>query len=145
MERFEAKYIPEPKSGSWLWVGSTNSTNYGNFRLNGKTELAHRVSYQLNYGAISKDICVLHKCDNPPCVNPDHLFLGSRRDNSDDMIAKNRAVHPVAEGIKNTKLMRSQVIEIRTSIEADRKLAPKYGISRSLIGAIRRREIWKHI
>ncbi len=91
-ERFEEKYIPEPMSGCWLWVGATGPNGYGHMGFNGKYLSSHRVSFELFKGAIPKNICVLHKCDNKACVNPDHLFIGTHKDNYEDMVKKDRRV-----------------------------------------------------
>ena len=83
-------------SGCWLWTGSTNGCGYGQFTYNGKLEKAHRVSWQIHHGPLplwsghTTGICVLHRCDVPLCVNPDHLFLGTQGDNVADMIEKGR-------------------------------------------------------
>jgi len=93
--RFDKKYIPEPMSGCWLWTGSVNNSGYGQFTMFGRIVGAHRVSYELHNGVIGRDnkdktLHVLHKCDNPLCVNPDHLFIGTAKDNVTDMISKGR-------------------------------------------------------
>jgi hypothetical protein len=74
VDRFEAKYIPEPNSGCWLWIGGTNGRDgYGRIRKNGKMESAHRISYELYKGQIPDGLDIDHLCRNHPCVNPDHL------------------------------------------------------------------------
>jgi hypothetical protein len=91
-ERF-AKYVhPEPNSGCWLWVGNAIPHGYGIIRINKpRTQrLAHRVSWQVHRGDIPTGLCVLHRCDNRLCDNPDHLFLGTQRDNLQDMLRKGR-------------------------------------------------------
>ena len=94
-ERFEEKYIPEPMSGCWLWIGGTNEHGYGIIGL-GKRGFgnikAHRASWKLYVGELAEDIDVCHKCDNPYCVNPQHLFLGTHKINMSDMCKKGR--HP---------------------------------------------------
>ena len=142
VDRFLEKFIKYPNNQCWIWHGAKNKAGYGLFRINGKQKLAHRFSYEYYIGDFDRELCVCHHCDNPSCVKPSHLFVGTHKDNSDDMIAKGRDYHPV----ENTaKLDQTAVLEIRKSGEADRSIAPKYGISRSLVGAIRRREIWKHL
>jgi hypothetical protein len=90
--RFRGKIRIEP-SGCWLWIGATNGKGYGKIqqgRRGGIPLLAHRVSWELHRGPIPDGLMVLHQCDSPPCVNPDHLFLGTGLDNMRDMVAKSR-------------------------------------------------------
>ena len=89
IERFLKNVSPEPNSGCWLWAGSLHNGGYGAFSAFGESR-ANRVSYRLYKGDIPPGMFVMHKCDNPPCVNPDHLEIGTPRDNVRDMIAKNR-------------------------------------------------------
>lgn len=99
-ERFHANYIPEPMSGCWLWVGGTNGKGYGQLWIDGEPSImAHRLSWELHNGPIPKGMLVCHKCDTPPCVNPDHLFIGTDKDNIQDCIKKGRYVY----NIKNLK------------------------------------------
>src|ERR1700733_2081816 len=82
--------------GCWEWqkAKNQNGAGYGVLRVNGKNELAHRISYVINNGSIDSDLWVLHKCDNKQCVRPDHLFLGTRSDNIRDMYSKGRGNRP---------------------------------------------------
>lgn len=89
-ERFEKYTMPEPNSGCLLWIGSVDRRGYGEFHLNGRTALAHRVAWALAGHELHDDINILHKCDNPPCVNERHLFEGTRADNLNDMALKGR-------------------------------------------------------
>ena len=90
-ERFMKKWTLEPDSGCWLWTGSRRRHGYGRmYSLDRKGLSAHRVSWELFRGPIPDGLDVLHKCDNPPCVNPDHLFVGTMQDNMDDMVRKGR-------------------------------------------------------
>ena len=78
-------------NGCWLWTGDKTKYGYGRFYVEGrKYEYAHRMMYRMAYGGLSDDDCVLHRCDVPACVNPAHLRKGSRRENTEDMIAKDR-------------------------------------------------------
>src|SRR3990167_7548460 len=94
LERFEKKYIPVPESGCWLWTGSTFFGGYGQIWDSERKvkEGAHRVSWKLHKGPILDGFYVLHRCDVPCCVNPDHLFLGTLTDNQNDCVRKGRHV-----------------------------------------------------
>lgn len=93
--RFETKYRKNEETGCWEWVCTLNRDGYGMFAMRvlrkGKAVLAHRASYSLYKTFIPEGLLVLHRCDNPCCVNPDHLFLGTSQDNFNDMVAKGRA------------------------------------------------------
>lgn len=97
-DRFEEKFIPVTESGCWLWTASCHERGYGLFHTGrgirkGKMEFAHRVSYELYKGVRPSDNeSVCHSCDNPYCVNPNHLFIGSHKDNMSDMRRKGRMV-----------------------------------------------------
>jgi len=93
-DRFEEKYIPEPMSGCWLWTAYCNEDGYGRISFGRKMLLAHRVSWELHCGEIPAGIQVLHECDNPYCVNPSHLFLGTHKDNMADCTSKRRNNKP---------------------------------------------------
>jgi hypothetical protein len=88
--RLDKWSIPVTESGCWIWIGHDNPGGYGAVRVGRKMLKAHRVAWMVHRGPIPKGMCVLHKCDVRPCINPDHLFLGTYADNSRDMIAKGR-------------------------------------------------------
>lgn len=88
-ERLMSKIVKE--GDCWLWLAARNNMGYGQIRIARRTVLAHRTSYELFVGAVPTGLCVLHRCDNPRCINPSHLFLGTMRDNTQDMCKKGRA------------------------------------------------------
>ena len=95
LKKFSIKFIHDPGSDCWLWIGASNNGNYGKMGITYSKNIvkyidAHRVSYMLHIGEIPAGLCVLHKCDTPSCVNPDHLFLGTHADNFADMDKKGR-------------------------------------------------------
>jgi len=92
MERFEAKYIPEPNSGCWLWTASCWENGYGQISLPNTFKIvgAHVASWMLHQGPIPEGLFVCHSCDMPPCVNPEHLFLGTQKENMQDAARKGR-------------------------------------------------------
>ena len=94
--RFEAQTLPITESGCVFWLGALRSNGYGAISIKGKQQAAHRVAWELANGPIPAGLCVLHKCDIPCCVNPQHLFLGTKKDNSDDMLNKGRASYQKA-------------------------------------------------
>lgn len=87
---FKARTMPEPNSGCFIWLGATNNRGYGILTTNGENILAHRLAYEFEHGKFDQEKQVLHHCDNPPCVNPDHLFLGTASDNMQDCARKGR-------------------------------------------------------
>jgi hypothetical protein len=146
---FEERFIPEPNSGCWLWIGMQQvGKEYGLFCFKQKTRKAHRAAWNIYCGAIPPGLHVLHKCDNPPCVNPDHLFLGTHQDNMRDMTNKGRAVGPKGEQCHLARMTEEQVREIRRLKEAGYTawaLAGIFGVDRTQIWKIVRRKTWKHV
>jgi hypothetical protein len=134
LDRFNSKWIPEAWSGCWLWIGALIG-EYGSIRHtreNGhRNQFAHRVSWELHNGAIPGGLLVMHKCDTPSCVNPDHLSLGTYYDNRIDAANKDR--QPI-------KLSDAQVKEIRGSTDSQICLARKFGVSQQHVSRIVRRK-----
>ena len=150
-ERFWSKV---DKTGDcWIWKGCIIPNGYGQFWLNGRMQNAHRVSWELTNGPIPKGLEILHKCDNPPCVNPSHLWAGTQTENQQDSIRKGRFVRGVKNG--HNKLTPEQVLEIRkTYIKntssrkghplpfSQRTLAKKFHVSRGTITCILKGRAW---
>jgi hypothetical protein len=141
LQRFEQKYIPEPNSGCWLWIGAITPFGYGKIYYDGRYKYSHRLSYEMSIGEIDSDNVVCHKCDNPSCVNPDHLFQGTPKQNTKDMIQKNRHAH----GEKISKLSESEVIDIYNSNSTHESLGLMYGVNRATITKIKNGQRWKHL
>lgn len=147
-ERFE-KYID--RSGDChIWIGCKHSKGYGSFQLgyehNNKKAYAHRFAYELYIGKIPKGLLILHKCDNPSCVNPAHLFTGTNADNSKDMVSKNRQAK--GSKIASSKLKESIVIKIKSMLEkgiTHKIIAEKFKVSRDTVTKINTGKTWKHI
>lgn len=122
------------ESGCWEWTGPKRKTGYGVIGRNGKSALTHRVAYELARGPVPAGMCVCHSCDNPACINPAHLWIGTQGDNRRDCAAKGRNSKPDVSGERNpnAKLTREQVSEIRRRYEAGETnqsaLAREYGV-----------------
>lgn len=132
-----------PELGNcWEWTGSLRPNGYGQY---GKKRLkAHRVAWEITYGEMPKEF-VLHKCDNPKCVNPEHLFLGTQQTNMDDKVSKGR--QNKGETSYLHKLTDKEVVEIRYRYENEkitqRELGIEYGVTQSAISDVTRRKNWK--
>lgn len=137
-QRFEVKFRVTP--GCWLWTGSRFAGGYGGIRDGDRVLRAHRVSYELYRGQIPEGLHVMHRCDNPLCVNPDHLSIGTHQDNMTDMYSKGRRI--AASGLHNgaAKLGEEGYRRILASNLPSLKLAPLIGVSASRIRQIRRAE-----
>jgi len=142
--RFMA-FIDKCADGCWLWRGHTDK-GYGIFAVNSRPVLAHRFAYALFVGEIPAGMCICHSCDNSRCVNPDHLFIGSHRDNMNDMVAKGRVARGARHG--NVKLSADTVRAIRLYARIginDRFIARRLGVPLLNTRAIIARRTWKHI
>jgi hypothetical protein len=160
-ERFWDNVGPIDKNGCWAWKGSKFRFGYGKMNHKNKAIAAHRVSWLIHNGGIPDNLCVLHSCDNPPCTNPKHLFLGSHADNAADRNKKGRQARGDRQGSRlhpesllrgsrhqNSKLTEQVVIRIRKERkggETQQSLANKYRVSRSTISQIVRRKTWTHV
>ena len=143
-ERF-FKYVQKTPT-CWLWTGSKDRKGYGRLTINDKPHLASRISWTLHYGDIPIGKHILHHCDNPQCVNPEHLFMGTPKDNVADMWAKGRGNPGHVYGEKHwaSKITMKIADEIRNSELSQNKLAKIYGISSSSVWAIKSGKTWRH-
>ena len=137
-------YEVEPNSGCWLWLGG-DVNGYGKVYIEKDAKLAHRVSFEVFEGIIPDNRCVLHRCDTPACVNPKHLFIGTRGDNNRDMYNKGRGYRPVGELAVHAKLTWGEAATIRAmkGRHSQRELGKMFGVGKSTIGCIHREETWR--
>ncbi len=150
-ERFHQKI--EKQESCWMWISCLNNWGYGTVSRRGRTVLAHRVSYEISVGPIPQGLLVLHRCDVPACIRPDHLFLGSAADNSADARKKGRLLLISGSRHGNAKLTEQAVATIRQEERLPnedkesfcRRIAMKYGVSRTCIYEIIHRRRWQHI
>jgi len=148
-EKFWSTVDVRDEDDCWEWKGLCASCHmpYGRFYFENKTQEAHRVSWKLTKNDPGK-LCVLHKCDNPKCVNPNHLFLGTKGDNNRDRNYKGRTNVPKGEEHKLSKLTDGDVFIIRRLYNESygiSEIARRYGVSKSTIWNIIRRNTWKHV
>ena len=144
--RFLEKIAFDALTGCWIWTGARHSQGYGLIkRKDGKQLRAHRAAYEWVFGPIPPGLQVCHRCDNPRCVRPGHLFLGTPRDNAADMVAKGRAARNVGERNGAARLTQAQVAQIRATSQPYCRLAETFGVTPSAIGLIKRHERWTHV
>lgn len=135
-------------NGCWIWDGLVNDALYGRMIILKKEIGAHRYAWELYNGEIAAGLIVCHKCDNPSCVNPDHLFLGTHKDNTFDMIEKGRGPNFKGEKHPGHKLNNKQVKEIKNKLllgEKQADLAREYKISPMTISNIKLKKQWTHV
>lgn len=140
--------IPLNPNDCWEWIGFRSPLGYGRFKLNGIILLAHRISYILFNGEIDSALCCLHKCDNPGCVNPNHLFLGTREDNVKDARQKGRSCYAIGEKNGRVKLIEYKVKEIKALLlqgKSQADIAKNFGVSQSTVSSIKQGRNWKYI
>lgn len=157
LERFHEKYI-KSNDGCWNWIGTKIKSGYGHLSVKRKLILAHRFSYELYFGVFDKNLDVLHKCDNPSCVNPYHLWLGTDKDNSldcrlkgrDACFKKGQRTNADNRGTKSkkAKLTEEKVIDIKKMLKSNQTIsyiAKLYCISPSIISGIKNGRRWTHV
>jgi len=130
-EKFADKIETIPEDGCWIWIGARMSTGYGMLMTGCGATLAHRLSYEHYISPLNKDDLVLHTCDRRTCVNPAHLFVGSHKDNTQDMLAKGRNDYKYTQALKD---------EIKAAYETgewqQKQLAERFGVSRTHVNRI---------
>lgn len=159
--RFWLRVDKSGPNGCWLWMGHRQKSGHGRFKMNHGRVLAHRFSWELHHGPIPAGLFVCHHCDNPCCVNPAHLFLGTAADNVADCVRKGRHAHGdthpsrtrpecLKRGSEHhyAKLKEADVLDIR-SLSAEgmsrAEIARRFGVTHDAIARIVKRETWVHI
>ena len=145
-QRFWDK-VPMREDGKcWLWHGAKDIKGYGVLRIGDMLIKAHRYAYQYVNGNISECEFVCHTCDNPSCVNPSHLWVGTHYDNMDDKIAKGRQHKPSGDTNPNAKMTDDKILIVRDMINSGatcQSVADHFGVSRSCINHIKNNHTWK--
>lgn len=146
LERFHNSYEIDPISDCWNWKLALNPDGYGRCYYDGVSVRAHRLSYQLHYGDFPRHMVVCHKCDNPRCVNPHHLFIGTPKDNMADKRQKGRA-KGINKGELNgsAKLSKNEISEILTLLDQGLKqheVARLFGVTQSHVSRVKSGQRW---
>lgn len=150
-ERFFEKVERNGESECWLWTGASNASGYGRIRINDTLRYAHRVSPALHAGQIPEGQQANHLCDNPRCVNPEHLYTGDQQQNIDDAVERGDLIETRNRGEEHphAKLSADEVSEIRnlyrTSDHTHRSLAEEFKVGKGTIQSILERESWTSI
>ena len=143
VHRFLSKIDIKSKTECWIWLACKDRLGYGRFRLNGKTEKAYRVSWIVFSGPIHAGMSVCHSCDNPSCVNPWHLFLGTQSENTKDRHEKGRSRGPKGNLHGRRKISKDQADMIRSDPKMQKDIAKKYGITQAQVSKIKLGLSWK--
>lgn len=149
MQRFWKKVrISDDVEACWLWAGSTTTRGYGSYWHNRKSRLAHRVSYEIHKGPIPPGLNVLHACDNPLCVNPQHLSVGDQVQNMGECSDRGRIGNQRGERNSSAKLTDQQVAVILAAPNhrgVTSALARQFGVTPAAVSLIRRGKNWRHL
>jgi len=145
LKRFWNKVEKKTDVECWEWSASRNKYGYGRININKKVMKCHRLSFEIYYKRfISNGLCILHSCDNPKCVNPNHLSEGTHQDNMNDMINKGR--HAKGEKITTSKLKENDIVEIRKLLKetnlTQKQIGKQFNIARSTISLIKSNKRW---
>lgn len=138
-------------SGCWIWTGCVDGSGYGLISLNGKMVKTHRLSWVLSNGQIPEGLFVCHHCDNRKCINPDHLFIGTNKDNMQDKVRKGRkngGGPAMGEHNGSAKMNAKKVIKIRELHKngmSEKKISKQIGVGKSQVHRIIARQNWKQV
>jgi len=145
-ERLQAKSLENERTGCIEWTGFRDECGYGRINVGGQIKKSHRVAYEVEFGAAPQDKCVCHKCDNPACINPRHLFLGTQAENMADMRVKGRRKGVnIGSNQANAKLDEQKVRQILSDARPSVELARLYQVSAAVISSVRLRKTWRHV
>ena len=150
MKTTEERFFEKVRKGQgcWEWTAYKAPTGYGQFYLDGKPKYAHRLSWELAHGEIPDGMCVCHTCDNPGCVNPDHLFIGTHQDNVADRHQKGRSHKPKGSKHGRAKLTEEDVHLIREYLRygcTHKYIGSLFGVCAPHISRIKHGKLWSHI
>lgn len=148
IDRLWRQIVKDPITGCWNWTGASNRYGYGRMSVFGKRTLTHRLSWEYHYGPIPSGMNILHKCDNPACCNPEHLFIGTQQDNIADMHQKGRDRSLSGESSAKARLSAEQVRQIRSmyaSGVSPSAIGDQFGIKRCHVCNIAKRRIWTSV
>lgn len=135
-----------PDTGCWLWTAATIRDGYGKLQYKGKTQRAHRLSYQVFVGPIPDGLCVLHSCHTPSCINPSHLRAGTHQDNMDDRGGAGRNVRGERHSL--AKLTTADALEVGRMLregKTQKFIADRFGVSQKIVWNILHGRAWTHV
>ena len=148
---FMNRIVQKSNAECWPWVGGIGSFNRGMMRAEGRQQHSYRISYRIFADVIEDGLVIRHKCDNPNCVNPQHLIKGTQQDNVDDIYARNRNNHKPSIGSNNgraklnEKDVRNIKYELKYGAMNQSEIAREYEVSPKLISMINAGALWKHV
>jgi len=143
-QRLRCRTAEPDQNGCAIWIGARHISGYGQLRWENQMQPAHRLAWQMKHGPIPRGLVICHHCDNPPCVNVDHLFIGTRGDNNHDRTVKGRTAHPKGEKNGRAKLTEAEILAIRNDPRKQYVIAREYGVTKSTVSAIILRKRWNH-
>lgn len=145
---FDDRLLKIEQTGCLIWTGSRLPTGYGRVRVNNRLFLTHRLAYERAFGPIPEHMYVCHRCDNPACCEPSHLFVGTQTENMADRLAKGRYIGKPGTTNPASKLGEHEVRRIRTLYSDGMRqsdIGAMFSISQRMVSLIVRREKWSHI